>query len=58
MWRAAEPDLVSEDDWPPRRYGNDRAVWKILSRSDTSGQGGLSVPKKAADTCLPGLVRR
>jgi len=56
VWQGAEPELVSEDDWPPRRYGNERTVWKVLSRSDTSGQGGLSLPKKAADTCLPALV--
>lgn len=57
IWEAASPDLSGEDAWiPPPRMGSEHAVWKVLSRSDIYGQGGLAVPKRAAEMCLPPLV--
>jgi hypothetical protein len=55
IWWQSEKPSVSEEPPPPAKRKS-YSFCKTLTASDTSTHGGFSVPRRAAEECLPELV--
>jgi hypothetical protein len=53
LWQSEKP-LVAEEP-PPAVERKSNSFCKTLTASDTSTHGGFSVPRRAAEECLPEL---